>query len=99
METNKKLNFGQKMASIRKAKIDESAKKLYLEQKAMKDKALLDQFPPGLPLEQPITASITLSPIEVTAPVPAPGQQINIVPKTRLDLAIDNLRNQANKIP
>ena len=70
-----------------------------LAEKALKDKQAVEKvFQPISPLEQPVTASITLKPIEATAPVPSQGQQLNIVPKTALDLAIDKLREQAKSL-
>ena len=91
-----KVNFGQRMWVIRRAKAQEIKMKA---DKEAKDKALLDQFPPSLPLEQPITASISLKPLVVTAPVPAKGMELNVVPQTALDIAINKLREQARKLP
>ena len=83
----KKPNFGERMKELKAQKSREA-----------KDKELLDRFPPQPPLEQPVTASITLKPLEVTAPTPAPGQKIEVVPRTTLDLAIQRLREQARGV-
>ena len=87
-----KPNFGIKMWALKQARKE-------LAEKALKDKQAVEKvFQPISPLEQPVTASITLKPIEATAPVPSQGQQLNIVPKTALDLAIDKLREQAKSL-
>jgi hypothetical protein len=89
-----KISFGLRMWAIKQAKVQLQKKQ---EKLAQEQRTLEEQFKPIAPLDQPITASITLKPIEVTAPVPAPGQRIEIQAHTALDLAVEKLRKQVNR--
>ena len=84
-----RLNSRREMEKMKKWAMREAIKTL-----KQKERELNDRIEPGVPLNQPVAASLTLKPIEVTAPTPAPGTTYVIQAKTAMDLALDRLRAQ-----
>lgn len=78
-----------KMAALRQARKE-------LKDKADRDKAMTDDlFLPLDPLEMRVEASLVRKPLEVTAPVPAQDQKIEIHVSTALERAVERLREKA----